>query len=270
MQKRYNSSIYRKATNKCESRKIAIILGSIIFGCVCIIISSFLSKPWETNDNWRIIFNVILSTLATVAFAGVAWEGIVKYSFSRDVVDMVGLSERIYESGVFAIEESFSDIEWSELLEDAKRITAVFTYSTKWGKHNQDRIKKAVDNKCAFVVVLPDVNSAELIDALQYRFPDVKDIKDRINESEEFYRSMGAEIKHYSKALTSSFYIIDDVGIIVPFNHQKSSGGHALSVPAFLSVKPGHIYSFIEKEVDAILETTEERKEPANSENVSQ
>lgn len=266
MQKRYNNSIYRKATKKCESRKIAIILGAIIFGCICIILSSFLSEPWENYDNWRIIINVSLSTLATVAFAGVAWEGIAKYSFSRDVVDMVGLSESIHESGVFAIEKSFSDIEWSDLLEGAKRITAVFTYSTKWGKYNQDRIKKAVENKCKFVVVLPDINSAELIGALQYRFPDVKDIKNEINKSEEFYRSMGAEIKHYTKALTSSFYLIDDVGIIVPFNHQKSSGGHAPSVPAFISVKPGHIYSFIEKEVAAILDTQEEREKQADSE----
>ena len=270
MRGRYNYKIFSSATKKKEPYKLAIILGAILFGCICIVVSSFFSTPWEKLDNWRILINTVLSTLATVAFASVAWEGKVKYLFSRDVVDMVGISERLIESGIFAVEESFSDVEWADLIEGAKSITAVFTYSTKWGKDNRDRIKTAVENGCKVVVALPDINSSGLIENLKYRFSGVSDVKTEIEKAEEFYLSIGAKIQYYSRAITSSFYLIDDVGIIVPFNHQKAFGGHAPSVPAFMSLKPGYIYRFIEKEVTAILETPEEGKGSACSEELRQ
>lgn len=252
MPKKYNYSILSNAIRKRESRKIKIILGSIIVGLVCILVSCFFSTPWRKSDNWRMLVNEVLSTVATVAFAGVAWEGLAKYSFSRDVIDMVGISDKIVESGVFTIEESFSDIQWNELIEGAKSIKAVITYSTRWGLNNSSSIKKAVSNNCSFVVAFPDINSPGMRDVLKYRFIGV-DIEAKISDAVAFYRNLGAEIKYYSKAITSSYYLIDDVGIIAPFNHQKPHGGHSPSVPAFVSCKHGYIYRFIEREIDAIL-----------------
>ena len=266
MQKKYNYSIFRKATKKCASRKIAIILGAIIVGCGFIILSSFFSELWEKHDNWRVLFNVAFSTIATVSFASVAWEGIIKYAFSRDVIDTVGISERLVNSGVFAIEESFSDIEWTEILDGAKSITAVFTYSTRWGKDYRESLEKAVKNKCSMIIALPDVNAPGMLDALKYRFPKGGDFEKKITDAEKYYSNLGAEIKHYSKAITNSYYLIDDIGIMAPFNHQKDSGGHSPSVPAIICLKPGFIYQFIQIEVAAILGENEQKDHSDKSE----
>lgn len=257
MKKKYNRKVLANATEKNSGRKIAIILGAFIVGCVCIIVSSFFSNPWKNYDNWRILINVGLSTLATVAFASVAWEGVAKYAFSRDVIDMVGISDSIKNSGVFAIESSFSSIEWDEILCNAKSITAVFTYSTKWGKDNREIILHAVQNACQFRVVLPNTAAPGVLDALNFRFSGVDNLNGKVGDAEQFYKSLGAEIGHYSKTIQCSYYLIDDIAVMVPFNHQKEYGGHTPSVPAFLASKPGHLYYYIATEVKAILDSSD-------------
>ena len=153
------------------------------------------STAWDKYDNWRTLINVVLSTIATVSFASVAWEGIAKYAFSQDVVEMVGLSNRIKQSGIFAIEESFSDIEWRDLLVHANHITAIFTYSIRWGKDNSELIKTAVNNGCDFIVVLPDTKSPGIMEALTFRFSGVDNIEGKIHEAEVYYKNLGDEIK---------------------------------------------------------------------------
>ena len=250
---RYNNKILLDTSKKNEKRKTLIICVAVIIGLLCIIISTFISSPWNQYDNYRIMINTVLSTIATVAFASIAWEAWCKYAFSRDIIDMVGISDNLAKSGVFAIENSFYDIAWNELLVGRKSITVVISYSTKWGQSNQELIKEAIKAGCVLTVALPDTNNSKLIEALSYRFEGVENIKERIHDAEKYYQSLGAKITYYQKSLQTSFYLIDEIGILVPFNHQAAHGGHAPSVPAFISHKPGFIYDYVEREVSAIV-----------------
>lgn len=271
MAKRYNDAILRRAKARHILRnlgKAGIILLAILIGCVCIIISTFscLSTPWEQNDNWRIIINNILATVTTVSFAGVAWEAIAKYTFSRDVVDMAGLSENIKESGTITIEKEWKDIPWSTLLDGKRHIVAVFSYSTKWGQNHSNQLKNIAkkasgkgDSEYGFTVVLPDPSNTQLISSLAYRFEGVSEaeVVKKIKAAAVFYHDLGAEIEYHSKAITDSFYILgDDTAIMAPFTHGKASGGHTqTSVPALITKSPGFMYSYIIDEVKAIRET---------------
>lgn len=260
MKKKYNDKILSDANSihkRHKIKNIGIILGGIIIACICIIVSSVfgLSTPWKHNDNWRIILNVGLSTLATVSLASVAWEAVLKYTFSNDVVDLAGISENIRNSGVIQIEESFNDIKWKELLNGKKSIIAVISYSTKWGKNNQEQIKKVAEIGNV-TIILPDPNNKKLMDLLKYRFDDMDDLEKRIAASKKYYASLGAHIKYYSKAITDSFYIIDDIAIMATFTKQEIVAGETANVPAFIARSPGTIHTWIMNEVKAILKDT--------------
>lgn len=269
MNKRYNDKLLCncKATHAHRYLgRYGIICLAVCIGLICIIATSFpwLSKPWKQCDNWRIFLNSVFSTIATVSFASVAWETIAKYTFSRDVVDMAGLSENIRNSGVITIEEKFSNIKWDELLPGKESIIAVFSYSTTWGKNNAEMIKQvskmntdSTDGGKGVFVVLPDPNNEELMTSLKYRFTGVTNLEEKIREAEDYYLSLGAEIEYHTKAITNSFYILDnEIAVMASFTHQEAIGGHTKNgVPAIITRKPGFIFDYIFNEVKGIRKT---------------
>ena len=265
---KYNDKVLQNIKARKRPRyfgKPGIILLAISVGLVCLVVNALpcLSNPWKQWDNWRIVINTVLATIATVSFAGVAWEAIAKYTFSRDVVDLAGISENIRNSGVIAIETKFSDLNWKELLDGKQSFVAVISYSTKWAQNNEDLIKRISQirieqpqGKNGVVVVLPDPTNKELMASLKYRFTGVADLEKRILQAEAYFHSLGAEVEFQNKAITDSFYIIDNsLAIMATFTHQPASGGHTKTVPAIISRAPGFLFDYINEEVEAIRKT---------------
>lgn len=242
-----------------SSSRSGVSIGLSIAGAVTFaLITTFFQEPWKYYDNWRIFIVTILSTSATVLIANIAWEVIVKKNFARDVVELTGLSENIRESGIELVLENFSDMDsdWESILASAKSIVAVFSYSVTWGRNQAKNLKKAHDCGCSFTVILPNYNEEEVIRNLKFRFGTENDVRQKIVDAIAVYSELGASVRLYNGAFTTSYYLVDDIGIIAPFNHQKAVGGHSPQVPVVKAVKSGFIYDFISKEVSSIMENS--------------
>ena len=236
---------------KITNKNVWTILISIPLVLVLMAISFFgFSKI--TNDAIRNFLQILFSTFATVILANVLWEVIAKENFAKSLLEQVKISENIAKSGIDAVYVDFREIDWEKEFENTKSFTAVFVYAYSWRSHN-DLIIKAFASKRSrrnrMSIIVPDPEIEELMFDLDRRFNFEKgETRKRVEDCICYFCKLGVNVYVFEGTLQSSYYLMDQVGVMSFFAHSKEKG----TVPAIRAVKTGNMYRYIENDIKAI------------------
>lgn len=218
---------------------------------------------WDKNNLLIIAANNIFPALGTICLLSFAWEIWNKRSFAKEVLELADVSENYIKSGIKAVYSDFSDINWNELFKGAKNVTCFFSYGYSWRRYNLTAIEKLRMQNTKVTIILPDYEDEEIMNSLnrdfayeQYAPSDkedsLKDVRDYIRDAEEYFKDQGATVKFFKGNIKSSYYLIDNTCVFVPFKHGKEKR----SVPAFLCEKDdknGMLFKFCQDDINAIL-----------------
>ena len=73
--------------------------------------------------------------------------------------------------------------------------------------------------------------------------------KKRIEDCIKYYYDLGVSVYVFEGTLQSSYYLMDQVGIMSFFTHSKDKG----TVPALKANKTGNMYKYINDDVNSLL-----------------
>lgn len=253
-----------KNTTKTKLWAALWIIVGLVFLLIPFGIDSYcdLTKQSEmTNETIIIIIKNIFSSLATIAFFSGAWEMLSKKSFAKEVLELSNVSTNYIDSGIVHVYKEFTDIDWKVLFKDSKNVICFFTYAYSWRSNNRSSLNMLKEQGTNISIILPNYNNDSIVDALNQDFKygkyaqsgqdgASKDVKDLIREAEVYFKNFGATVKLYNGNIKTTYYLVDDKCIMVPFKH----GGKKSSVPAILCKEGGALFDFCRKDIDSIIE----------------
>lgn len=229
-----------------------IIWGSILFLTVFLIV--FFGISAIPNDTLKTFLTSLLSTVDTVILANVLWELLAKERFAKSLLDLVNISQNIANSGIETVFVNFLNIDWKREIKHTKNMTVVFTYAATWRESNRETLKGFSKKKHHVLnVIVPDCENEEIMEDFDRRFSFQQgETKHRIEECIIFFHNLHANIFLYQGTLHSSYYLLDNIAFMSFFRHSKEKG----EVPALKIQKNGHMYSFVEKEIDEMIKNS--------------
>ncbi len=208
-----------------------------------------------------LIFINILPATASITGVAAIWEAFSKRSFAKEVLELTDVSCSYEKSGIIAVYDNFTDIDWIDKFKYAKEVTIFFSYGSSWRSENRKSLQHLKKENAKINVILPNYKDDSIVDNLNRRFNysnyakkgsaySNKNVKNEIIQAEQdFKNKYGANVYLYNGTITSSYYLIDDICIFAPFNHSKEQG----SVPAIECKKDGVWYKYCKKDLDDIL-----------------
>ena len=237
-----------KITNRNIVTNIICVISFLIFMALNFFVISKIS-----NDTVRNFLSILFSTIATVLLANVLWEGIAKENFARSLLKQVRISENIAQSGIDSVYVDFRDIDWKKEFENTKSFTAAFVYAYSWRSHNEKSIKdftaKSTHRKNMKIIV-PDPENRDIMSDLDRRFNfESGETRKRVEDCIKYYCDLGVSVYVFEGTLQSSYYLMDQVGIMSFFTHSKEKG----TVPALKANKSGNMYKYIHEDIASLL-----------------
>lgn len=205
------------------------------------------------DDAIRIFSLTISSTFATVILANVLWEVIAKENFAKTLLKQVKISENIAKSGIDAVYVDFREINWKKEFENTKSFTAAFVYAYSWRSNNDSTIRAFASKgsrRKKMKIIVPDPEIDAIMSDLDRRFNFEKgETRKRVEDCIKYYCDLGVAVYVFEGTLQSSYYLMDQVGVMSFFTHSKEKG----TVPALRAVKTGNMYKYIDSDLQAIL-----------------
>ncbi len=224
---------------------LAIFLG--------LMFANFFGLSRIPNDAIRLFSLTVSSTIATVILANVLWEVIAKENFARSLLKQVKISENIAKSGIDAVYVDFREIDWKKEFENTKSFTAAFVYAYSWRSNNDSTIRAFASKgsrRKKMKIIVPDPEIDAIMSDLDRRFNFEKgETRRRVEDCIKYYCDLGVAVYVFEGTLQSSYYLMDQVGIMSFFTHSKEKG----TVPALRAVKTGNMYKYIDSDLQAML-----------------
>lgn len=210
----------------------------------------------DSQNVWKSVVISVVNAIASLVGVSAIWDIFAKKSFAKKILDLVGISNRLYQSGIVDFTARFEgEIDWNKEISQTDSLVVVFTYGATWRNHNRDVLEELLERNGKLEVILPDYSKEENMGTLDRRFNyDNGETQKRIKEAAVFFKGL-SDNKKYKKnvkvylfdgVFQSSYYLMDDDAIMATFNHQKKKKG---SAPAFKCIKDSELYQFIEKEI---------------------
>ncbi len=233
-----------------------IIWGSILFLAVFFLIFFGISAIPDTT--LRIFLTSLLSTIDTVILADVLWELLAKERFAKSLLNLVNISQNLANSGIETVFVNFLNIDWKREIKRTKNMTVVFTYAATWRESNRETLKWFSKKKHHILnVIVPDCENEEIMEDFDRRFSFQKgETKHRIEECIIFFHNLHANIYLFQGTLHSSYYLLDNIAFMSFFRHSKEKE----KVPALKIQKNGHMYRFVETEIDEMIKNSTKLK----------
>ena len=237
---------------KITNKNIWTILISVVVFLVLMVIN-FCGLERIQNDALRILLLTISSTVATVVLANVLWEVIAKENFAKSMLDQVKISENIAKSGIDAVYVDFRDIDWKKEFKNTKSFTAAFVYAYSWRSNNDTAIREFASKNSRrkkMRIIVPDPENNSIMSDLDRRFNfECGETRKRVEDCIKYYCDLGITVYVFEGTLQSSYYLMDQVGIMSVFTHSKGKG----AVPALKANKTGNMYKYINDDLNALI-----------------
>ncbi len=228
----------------CISLLLIIIFGVGIY---------FTSYEWTQSNNTRIFLLSVFSTVFSLLIVFTLWETIGKRSFAKDMLHLAKISTNINESGIEYVYSDFKKIIWREELKYANTLTIAFSYGETWRNYNLQALEELTRDKAKITIYFPNYLDPIVVSSLSMRFSySIEEIVSRIKQSAKVFSQLGASVFLYNGTFQSSYYLIDNIGFMAPFNHKKEKS----YVPAIKVARGGSMYEYIRNEIDAIHENS--------------
>ncbi len=227
-----------------------------IIALILIIFQLILELFWK--DSYPTIKLTLLSFIggtASIFGVGSAWEWIQKNSFKKQLMQDMGMTNSIINSGIIEYCETFKEIKWKDELKKVKLLEAFITFGTSWIDDNEEIFQEFIKNGGQMLVIFPDYNDDSVMKALELKFPKLKvsDIKKRIKASIDSCENLSINVKLYKGIITSTYYFLDDKCFFSPYQHT----GEKATVPA-LKIQEGYFYEFCKKDMEHIKQASQD------------
>lgn len=220
---------------------------------------------------WRNLIMSILSACLGAVGVSMFWELISKRAFSDEILSKINISSNIEKSGLIQVEQDFRSIELEKYIEKSTTCKMVVLFGTNiFGDKNNEKV---FPNLTELSVVVSDRDNKTLINDLEKRFKsydkldryDTKKILNRLDDTETKLKSFAnsdkkCKVNYYKNdaPILCSYYLFDYYAIMSTFSHQKKGA----PVFGIVCKKGGHLYNYIEAEVDTIINHAREYKNP--------
>lgn len=241
-----------------NSTRTKLLSSAFIIICLALIIIGLLINDlWVVENNiYKSILLTVCSTAASIFGLSAAWEIVCKRSFSREILNLGGVTDNYINSGIEHVYERFKDINWQIELRGVKDFTIFLSYGYTWRNYNR-QILETVGKNANFTVILPDYRNSEIVNQLEKRFYTGKypienepksSLADAIKTAVYDFKSMGATVKLYDGTICSTYYLIDNKCIFAPFKHDTKK----IDVPAIKCTNGGKFFEFCKNDINAI------------------
>lgn len=243
-----------RAEHKVQSevtnlRTVLIAVGMAAVGLGLLWLSTRLTKDAQLEAVFAQVGGVLLAT----GVLTVAWEGVGRRAFAKEVFAVADLSEQVVSSGLTAMPDRFyEDVDWATLFSQSDDLDLVVSYARTWRAAHHQQLKDLAA-RGQLRVFLPDPDDAETVSVLAYRFnresPEetASDIRYAIKD----FHGLGPNVEVYVRRGDAVFtcYRFGSSAVLAMYSHRKERGGY---VPTFV-VRGGTLYSFVTNEIAAIL-----------------
>ena len=229
-------------------RTVLIAVLMMVLGCALIWFSTGLDR----QPQWEAVSSQIGGVLLATGGLTVAWEGVGRRAFAREVFAVAGLSEQVVASGLTAMPERFyEDVEWSALFAQANDLDLVVSYGRTWrAGHHQEL--KALAARGRVRVFLSDPDDPDTVRVLAARFnrEDPEELVTEIRYAIKDFQNLGKDVEVYVRPGDAVFtcYRFGTVAVLAMYSHSKE---RQRSVPTFV-VRGGSLFDFAVSEIEAI------------------
>ncbi len=251
------NEILINANTKKNRIKNGVAWGLVIVTLVLLLIVTIMQLKLSKWQGTNIVVPM-LSTIASITGLSAVWEFFAKYNFAKQMVELVGISTNISESGIFECISDFKAIKWRQELEGTKNLRIVVTHATTWRNQNREVLQDFITNGGKIFVSLPNSKNKDLMAEYDRRYEyDKGTTKRKVEEAVNDFTKIGAIVSVYDKSIQTSYYYMDQHAIMVPFNHLKAKG----FVPAIKAISNGDLYKFVQNDIRSIFNMEEKSDE---------
>lgn len=199
------------------------------------------------------------ATVLALGIIAAVWELYARRSFTREVLDSVGLASDVADSGLQQICWNYNlDIPWGDLFSRSTEVSLFFSYARTWRNSNIQHIEKlAARNGARLRVILPNPENPVIVDELARRFSqEAKNVYDSIWESANYYSKLpsrfpngaAVECRFVDASPLMAIYLFAESGILSLHSHRRER----TEVPAFQVEVKRPIYEFIKTEFESL------------------
>jgi hypothetical protein len=243
-----------------SGRKENVTLKMGIVSLVVFVISIgmiYISIDWIPSS-WPVLREIVRSvgTLLIVSVVlGLIWDLFLRRSYTLELLEIVGLSSNINDSGLDKIGYRFGDIDWKDYFNECKEFEMFISYGRSWRGTNELLIAAlASRSKVKVRIALPDPKNDQLVNEMSVRYNKSPDeIRRLVNEAIQDFNRIFKNCKGYKLATVNTlpyygYYRFDDRVIISLYNYGKEK----VDVPTFF-VSHGRFHDFLINEFDTVF-----------------
>ena len=256
---------------KDNSTKTKLRAALFLISCLICLLGNFALVYCQSlgcikeNIFYLIAINV-LPAIASILGVSAVWEAFSKRSFAKEIIELNKVSNSYEKSGIIAVYDAFSEINWEEKFKYAKEVTIFFSYGSSWRSENRKSLQHLKKSNAKINVIFPNYKDDDIINNLNRRFQfseyakkdsayKNKSVRSEIEQAiQDFENKYKAKIFLYDGTIVSSYYLIDETCIFAPFHHSKEQ----LTVPAIECKKGGTWFTYCENDIKEIMKNSKE------------
>lgn len=238
-----------------DARVLRGALGLSIAGVVLLLASEL----WIKSIDWLSAFAAQLGALLVVTgLISLIWEKWVKRSFAEEILDRVGLADRVRDSGLVFVGRPYADSEyWNSIIASAGQMDLALVAARTWRQAYRDALRKLAANPRAEVrIALPDYNDADGIGVLARRFSTtreelVRDIKEAESDFRKLFETQPGRLRlELCKAEFLYTYMRFDATIFVFF---YALPGAVQTTSPIIGFNQGAASEYLQSQFEALL-----------------
>jgi hypothetical protein len=245
-------------------KKLSVSTKKNVYFCLfssalCLLIAFVIDDYLNTDILLVRVLQEFLVGASGLLGVSVVWEMIGKSSFANELLTKFKISEDLKNTNIECVYDTFSDVDWNNILKEATSFKGFISYGYTWRNDNRSYLKNAIVNctKDNFIMVFPDYNEKDIVNELNKRFGynrSKKNVKDYIEESVKWFLENGAKVYLFNGTLCSSFYIYNN-HCLYPLNKH---GTEKASVPVIKFKSNGSLYKHVVSDFDRILKESKQ------------
>ena len=277
----------RKNKNRTNRKNFKLLNNKIyrlaIWGFLLIIFEIIVNDavlPIIPQCGWGVVVQnivriicLLISTIASIILVSVIWEFVGKEDFSNELLQTMGMSKNVIDSGITDYKKSTA-MNWESCFLHSSRIEMLLAFGESWVDEDSEKMQLLKDfvakAERKAIIILPDFTKDKVVEALLVKYPKNRSqlntadsIKDRLkNVVKGFWAiSTSIDIRLYNGVNSASYFFFDEDCYFSPYTHIDDKN---IAIPMILvqnNNKEKSFYEFCKKDMENIKNESTQAQE---------